>query len=91
MMSCPYRCVDGYVLVTDAYVTAELTKLPVQADDEVRRSREAVLRNTVSPCSFCSPELYDLWRGGHLDSGHSCDECIARRTKRSGRAKAAAK
>lgn len=88
MMSCPYRCTDGYVPVTDGYIDAELAKLPDSADADVRRSMEAKLRNTVSPCSFCSPELYDLWRSGHLEPGHTCDACTARRKGRKAGAKA---
>lgn len=29
----------------------------------------------VRPCARCRPALYDRWRDGHLDPGHTCEEC----------------
>jgi hypothetical protein len=37
----------------------------------------------VRPCARCRPALYDRWRDGHLDPGHTCEECRTRRPLKS--------
>ncbi len=33
----------------------------------------------VRPCARCRPAVYDRWRAGHMDPGHTCEECTVRR------------
>lgn len=35
--------------------------------------------NFMRPCARCRPALYDRWRAGHLEPGHTCEECATRR------------
>ena len=36
-------------------------------------------RGYARPCLVCNQAGFELWKGGHLDSGHDCDDCRARR------------
>lgn len=80
--SCPYSCDQGVIFADDDYVAEQLRKLPAQMPAELRAQKAAAFRHSVRPCPRCRPEQYELWRGGHLESGHTCSECSARRGKR---------
>jgi hypothetical protein len=90
MMPCTYRCLDGWLPVTEGYVDDQVQKLRSVAamTPEERAEREAAHRNSVTPCPMCRPEQYELWRGGHFELNHTCPECVARR--KPSRAKAGA-
>lgn len=83
---CFYQCVGGALPVNGAYVDAQMRKLPEGTNEETRRSIRAALENSVSPCPVCRPDQYDLWRNGHLESGHTCESCVARRKGKRSRA-----
>lgn len=37
----------------------------------------------MRPCALCRPALHDRWRAGHLEPGHTCEECQTRKPLRS--------
>lgn len=82
MIACTFRCDGGMVPVTERHVAAELDRLDPSTSEAWVESFAAALRNSVSPCPQCRPEQYERWRGGHLVSGHSCDECSPTRRRR---------
>jgi hypothetical protein len=40
--------------------------------------RREVAAGARVPCKVCRPEQYLRWAGGHLNFGHSCEECSGR-------------
>lgn len=81
-MTCQFRCDGGWVPVNDEYVTRQMATYREPKDQDAYAQRRKVIRESIYPCPSCRPELYDRWRGGHLVSGHYCQECYDRRTKR---------